>query len=310
VNASQFWAAVGNELRPNPFGYISNHGASGVFLIRVEKNSQVDYVWFDITEPNIAYWNGQTQEATFERSTAIGEGQQNFPPNDLAEHSAAHWARWAEQGAIGLFDDQIRMRVGDASIRIEGTGGYDNYVRYPGDTLARWNLSSVETVRFSLYGENANQGGFQNWSVRLGNHQDGWFQWTASSDRLNDALNQWVDYQIPVGGNETWQVGSFGNPDLADMNYLQINVDTWGAGFTLWMDGVGFDPSPRPATGDVNCDGALDAFDIEPFITALVDPAGYATQYPDCQLDLADINGDGAVDAFDVEPFIALLVGP
>ncbi len=63
-------------------------------------------------------------------------------------------------------------------------------------------------------------------------------------------------------------------------------------------------------TGDLNCDGAIDAFDIEPFILALLDPAGYAVAYPDCDRDLADINGDSAVDAFDVEPFVALLVGP
>jgi hypothetical protein len=63
-------------------------------------------------------------------------------------------------------------------------------------------------------------------------------------------------------------------------------------------------------TGDVNCDGALDAFDIEPFILALVDPNGYATQYPDCEILLADMNGDGEIDAFDIGPFIDALVGP
>ncbi len=310
VNAWNGWTAVGNDLRPNPFGYISNHGANGVFLIRVEKNSQADYVWFDITEPNLAYWNGQTQEATFERETAIGEGQQNFPPLDLAENNAASWASWAEQGAIELFDDSARRRAGDASIRIEATGGFDNYVRYPGDTLARWDLSGVDAIRFSLYGANPNGPGFQSWSLRLGNHQEGWYQWTASSDRLNDALGRWVDYEVPIAGDATWVRTNFGTPDLSDMNYVQLNADTWGAGFTLWMDGIGFDPSPRPATGDMNCDGAVDAFDIEPFITALVDPTGYPALYPDCQLDLADVNDDGAVDAFDIEPFIALLVGP
>lgn len=61
------------------------------------------------------------------------------------------------------------------------------------------------------------------------------------------------------------------------------------------------------AGGDMNCDGAIDAFDIEPFLLALFDPAGYAAQYPDCDVRLADIDGDGSVDAFDIEPFLALL---
>jgi choice-of-anchor B domain-containing protein len=59
--------------------------------------------------------------------------------------------------------------------------------------------------------------------------------------------------------------------------------------------------------GDLNCDGQIDAFDIEPFLTALFDPAGYPGLYPDCDINLADINGDGNVDAFDIEPFLNLL---
>jgi hypothetical protein len=62
--------------------------------------------------------------------------------------------------------------------------------------------------------------------------------------------------------------------------------------------------------GDMNCDGAIDAFDIEPFTLALLNPGQYAGQYPNCAVVLADINGDGAVDAFDIEPFVGVLLGP
>jgi WD40 repeat protein len=71
-----------------------------------------------------------------------------------------------------------------------------------------------------------------------------------------------------------------------------------------------YDAGGSFAVGDLNCDGAIDAFDIEPFVLALTDPGQYALQYPSCDANLADINGDGAVDAFDIEPFITLLVGP
>lgn len=59
----------------------------------------------------------------------------------------------------------------------------------------------------------------------------------------------------------------------------------------------------------MNCDGSVDAFDISPFILALTDPAGYAAQFPNCDLSNGDINGDGAVDTFDIGPFIGLLTG-
>jgi hypothetical protein len=55
---------------------------------------------------------------------------------------------------------------------------------------------------------------------------------------------------------------------------------------------------------DTNCDGVLDAFDIEPFIGLLVGPGS------PCNTCTGDVNGDGAIDAFDIEPFINCLVGP
>jgi hypothetical protein len=61
--------------------------------------------------------------------------------------------------------------------------------------------------------------------------------------------------------------------------------------------------------GDLNCDGLVNAFDIDPFVLALTDPAAYQAAHPDCQLMNADINGDGLVNAFDIDPFVVLLTG-
>jgi hypothetical protein len=61
--------------------------------------------------------------------------------------------------------------------------------------------------------------------------------------------------------------------------------------------------------GDVNCDGLVNAFDIDPFVLALTDPDGYLASYPWCNLNNADINGDGAINAFDIDPFVLLLTG-
>ncbi len=79
------------------------------------------------------------------------------------------------------------------------------------------------------------------------------------------------------------------------------NQVEWGSGMFVAL-------AARP--GDLNCDGALDAFDIEAFIAALLDPQGYAARWPDCSRALADANEDGSIDAFDIEPFVALLIGP
>jgi hypothetical protein len=52
---------------------------------------------------------------------------------------------------------------------------------------------------------------------------------------------------------------------------------------------------------DMNCDGAINAFDIEPFLDLLFGPG------KPCDLCTGDVNGDGVVDAFDIEPFLNCL---
>jgi len=61
-------------------------------------------------------------------------------------------------------------------------------------------------------------------------------------------------------------------------------------------------------TGDTNCDGAVNNFDIDPFVLALTDPAAYAATYPGCDVRTADTNGDGLVNNFDVDAFVACIL--
>ena len=64
-----------------------------------------------------------------------------------------------------------------------------------------------------------------------------------------------------------------------------------------------------PSLGDLNCDGSVNAFDIDPFVLALTDPVGYQAAWPNCNINNADCNGDGEVNAFDIDPFVELLTG-
>jgi hypothetical protein len=66
---------------------------------------------------------------------------------------------------------------------------------------------------------------------------------------------------------------------------------------------------PPVNPGDLNCDGAVNTFDIDPFVLALTAPAEYAAQFADCNIMNADTNGDGLVNAFDIDPFVLLLTG-
>lgn len=59
--------------------------------------------------------------------------------------------------------------------------------------------------------------------------------------------------------------------------------------------------------GDLNCDGRVDNFDIDPFVQALLDPSGYAASHPACDRRNGDLNGNGTLDFFDIEPFVQRL---
>jgi hypothetical protein len=289
---------AGDELHDNPLGYVAVVGTNGLLHFKVEHEGFVDYAWLDITEVNNAYWGGQTDVATFERQLALGGNMQCYPPPDMAELNAASWARWAQDGEITLFDDADFKHEGAASVRIEATGGFDNYVRYPGDQVAVWDLSAVEYIRVWFYAINPNYG-FQSQSpwIHLGN-SDGFFEWQPTWDILNEAIGQWVEFVIPIAGDATWQRSTFGSPTLSAINYIEIHADTWDAGFTLWMDGVRFDPPLPPITGDLNYDGRVDLSDLGVLLANYGTPSGAA--YED-----GDIDGDGAVDLSDLGLLLA-----
>jgi len=75
------------------------------------------------------------------------------------------------------------------------------------------------------------------------------------------------------------------------------------------LDGVSVLHVGMCERGDLNCDGLVNAFDIDPFVLALVDPAAYEEAYPECDYQRADCNGDGSVDAFDIDVFVRVLTG-
>ena len=60
--------------------------------------------------------------------------------------------------------------------------------------------------------------------------------------------------------------------------------------------------------GDMNCDGALNALDIDPFTLALADASAYQKAYPECDRNAADCNCDGVVNAYDIDPFVQNVV--
>ena len=101
----------------------------------------------------------------------------------------------------------------------------------------------------------------------------------------NDAIF-WSDSAPKWGTDAGWY--SFTDGTVADF-YYKLDVLGW-------------------KVGDMNCDGVVNNFDIDPFVTAVASgEAAYHAAYPGCEFMNADCDGDGSISNFDIDPFVALL---
>ncbi|MBL8878613.1 MAG: hypothetical protein JNG88_05785 [Phycisphaerales bacterium] len=63
----------------------------------------------------------------------------------------------------------------------------------------------------------------------------------------------------------------------------------------------------RNLAGDANCDGAVNNFDINPFVLALSEFPTWQAAFPDCPELILDCNNDGLINNFDIDSFVAIL---
>ena len=123
-------------------------------------------------------------------------------------------------------------------------------------------------------------------------------------------------------GNPRWFIAIIGltSQPYATWNWAQniqgsthtfqfIRGGSPGGGNLFWILPEGRALVLRDARGDLNCDGVVNFDDINPFVLAFSDPAGYHAAYPNCNILNGDCNGDGVVNFDDINPFIAILSG-
>lgn len=174
------------------------------------------------------------------------------PAHDLTELNAAQWLAGADDATAWTATDTTRKLIGASSIRFDTTGGMDTWLRFPPTYQADWDLTAATNLRFSVYALNDNAGGFQENSpwIRLRDGNGDYFEYRYYENGnpqtpLNSALGAWKSWVVPLRAAETvtsgWRRTLSGTPHLAHIVSLEFHADTWGGGFQLWYDRVGFD---------------------------------------------------------------------
>jgi hypothetical protein len=127
--------------------------------------------------------------------------------------------------------------------------------------------------------------------------------WEHTGASINDASWTLQAYDISAVADQQstvyirWAMGTTNN----SVTYCGWNIDD----VEIW----GVVTQPDWQVGDVNCDGDVNGYDIDPFVLALTDPGAYAAAFPGCDINNADINDDGAINGYDIDPFVAVLTG-
>jgi hypothetical protein len=219
-------------------------------------------------------------------------------------------------------DDLVDSTVGPCNIMGSGIG-----VDAAGNTHIVWQSHTCEAPGALRYGKRTADG----WNVITIDHSFSEFTAGCSLalDRLGHPHVVYGTLGCLMGGNSELRythLNGAGNwvhelvdadGDCGELN--SVAIDSSGFMHVAYYVGDGYSQSgviryarsttPVVIVGDLNCDGAVNGYDVDPFVLALTNRTAYAAAFPACDYMLADVNDDGAVNGYDVDPFVALLTG-
>jgi len=245
--------------------------------------------------------NGATVTATYSdiRGGWCGEGNINLDPKFVGSPQfIGNWnsdnsVYWDAYNGLTTFYDSDGPQIwgGDSLVGKLVRPYVDDYNSYRKEYLIVDNGADYITVRGFF---TTNQDGYNNRQYQIFDYH---LQWDSSDPNKQSPC---VDT-----GNNTLAVGSYdfeGDLRIIDGNEDSLAIVDMG-GDELSMD------TCYSFVGDLNDDGVVNAFDIDPFVLALTNPNAYQESYPHSNILRADVNCDGVVNAFDIDPFVQLLTG-
>lgn len=178
------------------------------------------------------------------------------PAGELTEGNASNWTTFADGATATVVDDTTNVVVGSQSLRFDTLSGFDTGIRLAAGNK-NWDLSSFQQLEFWTNSVNDTPIGFQgNQPIVVLHSPTGSFRFTPAEQDLPN--HGWKKHHVPLGSDNYWVRESIGSPDLANVDALEIHLDTWDSDFRVYFDGVQFTPrnvndppapGPQPPTG-------------------------------------------------------------
>ncbi|MEO6953291.1 MAG: hypothetical protein ABI321_15940 [Polyangia bacterium] len=154
----------------------------------------------------------------------------------------------SDAGTTDVTFDTRRLAAGAGSLRLE-TSATQAGLFYPKTRDAAYDLTQQLYVSFSVTADDSSAANDPGWRgsqphVLVVSTSDDYFEYVPDGNRLPRVPGSFVGLTVPLAGGSGWTRNVYGSPDLSKVKYLAWVFDTWGAGFTLWLDDVRIGPAP------------------------------------------------------------------
>lgn len=144
--------------------------------------------------------------------------------------------------------DTRRVARGAGSLRLE-TSATSAGLFYPVTRDGAYDLTYDLYVSFSVTADDSKKANDPGWRgsrphLLVVTSSNDYFEYVPDDNRLPRQPGDFIGLTVPLAGGSGWTRNAYGVPDLSNVKYLAWLFDTWGEGFTIWLDDVRIGPAP------------------------------------------------------------------
>jgi hypothetical protein len=140
--------------------------------------------------------------------------------------------------------DPARKVAGQGSLRFD-TNNDQAGIFYPATRDANFDVHEALFLSFSITAQNTSAPAWQGAQphVLLLSGPSDYLEYVPEIAALPTMPGDFMGMTVPLDGGFGWTRNQFGAPDLRHIKYFAITFDSWGAGFTVWIDNLQIGPS-------------------------------------------------------------------